>query len=386
MTTINENVSPMRKTQSDSRWMFRGLVYALLLSGCATDQESPTSASPPISGQIQAAQTSQESIDARLPRVAGACIVSSHRQDGRYISRSIHVPLPRGLASQTGNLARFAYAGPLDRDSSWSRLALCTIPDTPGAQQYFASLFRGRLIASQADSAGAQALGSGTLRAAATGVQRSTIKLGLPVYYAESSTKSAPLTFAATPLTACDPNAIIQDPGCTPDNGGGGSGSAGVNYCDPNAILPPPGCIYENEYVEPPVSPQIFGPPSSITGPTISGCAGTADIGAVIGGARPYVVMFRREACTTVMPLIVINIQLEREHCLLWSFFCVWRGWGLQSVFPAANALIHEVRTVENTYMTGYYRTRGIATLSFPSGNVRVSDLASGKMWVPAMY
>ena len=130
--------------QIRNRFVVSGVSVALL-GGCSTSHDSPV-APKQLVFRTQKLDVASRSSSRPLPNVPGTCITGVRLADGRYMTRETTIRFPEKILGTAGKIARFAYQGPIDEDSMWSRVAICAIPDSPVAVSFFASAFTGRVL------------------------------------------------------------------------------------------------------------------------------------------------------------------------------------------------------------------------------------------------
>lgn len=190
---------------------------SLALAACADQGPTdPASAAGPLASAGHGPRTSVRRTDPiaeRLPSTPGACLVASRTSDGRYVGRSGAVPVPQSAGLSSTRLIRFGYRGWAAGVPDPVRLAVCTIPDTPGARAHFARVFGGsakdfaelRRFAADARVPGAETWRPDEVPAGIVDPASSYITDGVT---ASGGGEISPS------LVACDPNAIVPEPGC----------------------------------------------------------------------------------------------------------------------------------------------------------------------------
>lgn len=169
-------------------------------------------------------------LSSRLSSTPGACLLAVRTAGGRYLSRSAEVPFPAEIASKGGRTARFAYRGWAAGAPEPVILAICTIPDAPDARAYFASRFGSKAMKAEELRSFAMSEGVASVEKWGRGTSPSVMQGAEPVYITDGRASESSYTRPATrdrtastsglaiaPMAMCDPNAIIPEPGCTPE-------------------------------------------------------------------------------------------------------------------------------------------------------------------------
>ena len=310
-----------------------------------------------------------------LARTPGFCLVAARMPDGRYPSWSLSVPVPPGLTSGDGSTGRFAYRGWAPGLPEPAVLAVCTVPDEPGANEYFATRFGGR------------AMNAAELRAFAR-VTRVTVveewratmpqvmQGGPPVYMTDGLASKSPLLGAD------------REAGMTAT-----VGMASMVECDPNAIIQDPSCGDETVPSSPPMLPSsepdltlLTDPSFSInpaTGTVISCEARTDNLHfSTTPGFAGRLNVKASNTCPVPLPQYV-SVSLKREACFLWVF-CSWptiasgQYSNPSATFAQANADTACMWSKSYMYAEGYHQT------TFPQGvgSTWTRNPPSGFAWV----
>lgn len=387
----------------------RVLAAVALLAACEGEAPAPTAPPPALRVGSRAAigtntatgALSQDPLMRWLPATPGACLVARRTAEGRYPSRSITVALPGGLAATGGATARFAYRGWAPGLPEPAVLAVCTIPDTPGAREYFATRFGSRAMAPAELSGFAKFVGVTRVNEWGTTSHPYVRQSAKPTYVTDGVVPNAPATAAATGDGAapagdvttstvyCDPNAIIPEPGC--EDGGGGGGGGGGTTCDPSAIIPAPECGEEtvSETPPPPVTSEpdyaAMPEPSYSVNPEIGVpvvCYGYAPdvhpsttpqyVGRL--NFKPY------SECPVPLPQYVYG-AIMREKCFLW----VLCSWPVVAAGAFQNPSARRAEAHANTdcvWRRGWYRGEGYHQVAYPEGTGHARTYTRGAVGI----
>lgn len=324
----------------------------VLLSGCRDNSPMPTGPAP--SGAVASEQTigsvlSSDPLSSRLSRTPGACLVAVRSPDGGYLSRSTAVQLPSQIKSNGAPTARFAYRGWAPGVPEPVLLAVCTIPDAPSARAYFEKRFGGkpmsaaelRSFAQSAGVSGAEEWGTGTTPYVSQELEPTYVTDGLA---SESNATRAAPTDGVTGMmiVACDPTAIIPEPGC--------DGYVPEEEYVPDTPPPPDG---ELNYV--PWGPMPLPLPSVVQ------CQARTDFPhlSTTFGFLGNINVKSSNSCPIPLPMFV-STTLMRQRCFF-GHICFWDTITPTSFLTSASAMF--LQAMANTYCswsTGWYRGVGL--------------------------
>ena len=387
--------------QSVARLLVAAVVA--LLAACNGDAPDPTSPPRPNatrSQEVTAGTTTNGStlgdpLSRWLPNTPGACLIATRTADGRFPSRSSTIPLPGGLNSSLNRTARFAYRGWKAGVAEPVLLAVCTIPDTPGAREYLSTRFGGRAINAGELRAFAKLAGvtetddwgpasSPHVMQGATAVYMTDGLVSNARSRQTGSSGGKPAgDLTAQEVTECNPDAIIPEPGCEPpppDGGGGGGGSGGGTIsgeCDLNAIIPDPACGNETVPDSPP--PPVVGEPdySLMTDPDnpmdytvglVVLCTGLTEYPhlSTTPGFAGRINVKARNTCPQPLPSYV-SVSLKRQRCFLW-IFCGWPTIASGSYSSPSATLAEAKANADCIWKKGWYRAEGYHQVTYPIG------------------
>ena len=344
-----------------------------LLAGCQSD--APTLTGPPPSGRV-AAMDSQPSL--ALSSTPGACVMAERASDGRYFGRSAVVPLPAGIAFSGGRITLFAYRGWAAGSPDPVQLAVCTIPDGPAARAYFKTRFSGKSMklgelnsfAKSAGVARVQEWGPATSPGVMQGAQN--------VYMTDGLVSGSPATSAAPRVELKIPSGANFDVGLA---------------CDPNAIIPDPTCTPLPETV-PTTPPAPAADPSTsllplLPAPTATP-APTPTVWCTVGTDYPHISTtagFRGNLnvkswndCTAPM-FQAVQSTLKRESCFLWVF-CSWPTIGLPGFYTNPSAMQASTNSSASCdWQVGWYRGEGLHTTIY-LGETHITRTATDGVWI----
>jgi hypothetical protein len=324
---------PNARTSASVRWIarhmarFRAISVAsslLFLSSC-TDEA--VTAPARVGDAKTSAIANDFAIMRRLPRESGTCLATTQMKDGTLRTRLVHLRLPESVKNRkTSSLGYFMHANVVDQDSFPTRMALCTLPQTAEAADYFS---RGFSRAANLSVRGAQQSNTSTAKDYREFINQDILASN------PTSVSAVLMTRAVAPSlrqlgagtvslsSVCDPNAIIQEPDCVPDGSGGGGGSGGTpQYCDPGAILAETDCALEEETI--PETPPTVWPDVVTNPPTYYPCRGwllTEKLPAVTSmwgaGVFPRIVGNMKIVCDNTQASLAITYILKRQSCFL---------------------------------------------------------------------
>lgn len=358
-----------------------GVSAALLLVACHGDGPTPPprTAAAGIDAPGAGARAMADPLSARLPGVAGACVVARRTDAGGYLGRASSIPLPRGLADHQP-LARFAYRGWRAGVAEPVTLAICSMPESPAARAFFASAFGGspmtpaalRNFARLGGVADAEQWGKGTTPHLMQGAPAMYLIDGLaeaspairPGSRAAAGRVAGALEGTAAMVVACDPTMIVPDEGC--------DGYVSEEETVPDDPPPPDG---EPSY-------SLLTDPALTLEPSLAGpiyCEGSTDyphLSTTIGFSGRINVK-SHNSCPVPLPQFVTS-TLAREKCFLWVF-CSWPAIASGSNSSPSASFITAMANTACVWQKGWYRGIGYHQTTFPQG------VGSTRTWSPAV-
>jgi hypothetical protein len=303
--------------------------------------------------------------------------VSTRTADGRYPSRPVTVALPGRLASIGVGTTRVAYRGWQAGVPEPVLLAVCTIPDVPGAREFLSVRFGGKSMG----RGGLRnfAMAAGVADAEQWGVSSSPHVMpgAAPVYMIDGLASNFPALSgarAARPgalssmgsaamMVVCDDPTL---PGCDPSPVDPSPPPPPPPTCDPYVDLPMPGCEETIPDSPPlPEAPDLSVVPAPTGSPTA--CEARTDdphLSTTTGfGGRINVKA--SNSCNGVAPQLVSG-SLKRERCFLWVF-CGWPTIATGSYSNTA-AFVQAMANTDCVWRDGWYVGHGFHQTTFPQG------------------
>jgi hypothetical protein len=339
----------------------------VLLAACTDTGPTVTGPPAPATGEQQLstgntdATEIQDPLSSRLSSEPGACLVAVRSTDGRYFSRATAMPLPRKIASSAAATTRFAYRGWAPFVSEPVILAVCTIPDTREARDYFQKQFGSKPVAGAALKKFAQSAGVAGVEDWGAEPSPHVMQGAGSVYMTDGRSSD----FRAIRASRTD---------------GAGTGDVGINLimpCDPTAIIPEPGCdgaVPEEEVVsETPPPPAGEAPYVAVPNPSYSTvaelwCEGWTEYPhlSTTPGYYGRINQKSHNWCVVPLPNYVIT-YLKRESCFLWVF-CAWPTIASAVNMSPSSRTLTAIANTECRWKTGWYRGEGYHQATFPTG------------------
>ncbi len=112
-------------------------LQAVLQAGCT---DAPNQIAEPITPGVLASAVagSPQNLEAGVVN----CVLAVRRPSGIYRTKTVTIRVPRSIFATNANTVRFGFRGWVPGKPDPTRLALCTIPATPSAVEWFKELFR----------------------------------------------------------------------------------------------------------------------------------------------------------------------------------------------------------------------------------------------------
>jgi hypothetical protein len=312
----------------------------------------------------------RDALSKRLSNTSGACIVAVRTPEGKYLSRSITVRVPAGIASSAAHTSRFAYRGWAAAVPEPAVLAVCTIPDAPAARAHFSNLFRGapmrhealRSFARAARVAGAQEWVPRFSPQVMQGAEPVHMTDGLASDYLESPVA---LEDGGTVMYAemCDPAALVPEPGCATEE----------EETAPDPETPPP-----SEGIDSSTVPIVAEPGYSTSPSVVNVCESLTEEPhrSTTTGFLGRINVKSRTTC--VQPAnLVATVGLYRQKCYLYVF-CSWPriAYGEDRRFGTrAEAKANR----DCAWPRGWYAGRGFSSASSAEGAGSASTFSQSK-------
>jgi hypothetical protein len=301
------------------------------------------------------------------------CRIAVRSQSGAYLTRTAEVRMPRRLAEAGAQTTSFAYRGWKEGESDPVRLALCDIPATPEAQEWFAQLLSGKRNASVFNGANGRNADRPVKEAAGA---RTTQTMATYDSYSE------PCRPYEEQVLNSDGSTANIDYGC---GGGGGGWETGEEWDGPAPTEPE----YVEEAVEvtkDPTAPKYeevdYAAPDAALGPedvALDGeqasalaagvpitCSGQTDNPHRSGtpGFTHNANVHGRTLCNIPVRM-TISVMLQRQRCV-W-YFCWWSSVGSPGVGGPVQATRLQ-RTSHALCQTGWWRGYSQHTVTPPLG------------------
>lgn len=268
------------------------------------------------------------------PNVA-MCRIAVRSPSGAYLTRTAEIRMPKRIVKVGAESTPFAYRGWKEGESDPVRLALCDIPATPEAEEWFAQLFSGKRSVSVYRGTSGRSLGRPVKEAAGA---RTTVTASTYDEYSEAC-----LPYETQQAYDGEGATASVDYGC--GGGGGGGWETGEEWDGPAPTEPE----YVEEAVEvtrDPAAPKSEEPeyaPDAALGPEevaldeeqaaalaagvpIS-CYGQTDNPHRSGtpGSTHNANVHGRTVCNIPVRM-TISVMLQRQRCI-W-YFCWWSSVG----------------------------------------------------------
>jgi hypothetical protein len=346
------------------------VVLAVTLTACSDNAPLPTGPRAPATAKSQVTTGSVAQSDplSKLANIPGACVVATRTSDGRYVSHSVSLSLPKNIASADAAIVRFGYRGWANGVVLPVAFALCKAPDVPAARSYFDKQFGGKPMTSAQLQSFARSVGVSGAEAwtAATGPHVEGTEP--PAYLIDGlASKSPAITRSSTGdvgvmlIPVCDPN---TDPSC------GGGGDVPEDPPDPN--LPPPS--------DPTMDTKNpFGPYYPLPYFPVIECEGKTDfvhLSTVAGFYGKQVVQVKAHTkCPVILPIFV-DTQIGRNFCLL--RFCTWAPIGPADPERKTSTNVDAASNGKCAWETGWYLGKSYHTVTFSNGVTKGGATASG--------
>lgn len=346
-------------------------VTLALLAACQHDATTPGEPGTRVTALAAAAGAApRDMLSKRLSNTPGACIVAVRTPEGKYLSRTISVRMPAGIASSVAGTSRFAYRGWAAEVPQPAVLAVCTFPDTPAARAHFSNRFRGapmrhealRSFARSARVPGAQDWAPRFSPHIMQGAEPVYMTDGLASDYLESS---AALEDGGMLMYAemCDPAALIPEPRCATE----------VEETAPDPETPPP-----SEGIDSSMVPIVAEPDYSTSPSIVNVCESLTEEPhrSTTTGFIGRINVKSRTTCAQPANLVA-TVGLYRQQCYLYVF-CSWPriAYGEDRRFGTrAEAKANR----DCAWPKGWYAGRGFSSAASAEGSGSASTYSRSK-------
>jgi hypothetical protein len=353
------------------------LFAAIAIAGCRSEPPlnptQPGAASTTAARQNAGSELRSDPLSAWLPTELGACLVAVRSDDGRYPARAAKLAVPPELGARTRAITRFAYRGWIAGRSAPAVMAVCTMPDTPAAREFFLSRFSSRSLTP--NELRTFALVTGVTNVSDwSEAERPHVMQGAKVGLMSDGD--------AMRASALSDDLGVVTAGASPQFRDGGVAQLNSN-CDPNVIIQPPECGGETIPTDPP--PTHPGP-QQVTFSVLPSVGQTHCVAAALGNPHRSTttgfagrINFKAYTECPIPLSSTVRAAVLRQSCFLWVF-CQWP-------IVADNTYSNVARTVQayaNTdcsWKTGWYTGRGVHTTQFPEGPGEARTYAPGGGW-----